>query len=70
MKISRLYVNYVFCDISVLKDFVVNNQVFDITLQLCNCKVGFVGLILQTLWMYGVKVAVFFGIGCLRVAVG
>ena len=70
LKICRLYVSCAFCDISVLKGFVVNNQVFDITLQLCNCKVGLVGLTLQTLWMYGVKVAVFFGIGCLKVAVG
>ena len=42
-------VSCAFCDISVLKGFVVNNQVFDITLQLCNCKVAFMVLTLQTL---------------------
>ena len=70
LKICRLYVSCAFCDISVLKGFVVNNQVFDITLQLCNCKVAFMVLTLQTLWKHGVIVAVFFGTGCLRVAEG
>lgn len=44
LKISRLYVNCVFCDISVLKGFIVNNQVLMcnfVTLQLQSCVYGF-----------------------------
>ena len=41
LKICRLCVSCAFFFFFVLKGFVVNNQVFDITLQLCNCKVAF-----------------------------